>query len=203
MMGIIYFSGGFSRSGWVVTCYNLKLCCLSQGVFEVVDCNCVQVWITIREGLVDRGGSLVVLSWGSFEYCKIVEYKVLISSLDSVVCVGTIVDPLLDDGFFEWGLFPYLCFLTWAPHSYTHRVECGGRNAKYWLTLVESMQTWYFSHTNFGFWIYSSKCSETAPNQSGDSWWPSRPFVHVSFAKFLVRHYVIANKTASIGHLST
>jgi hypothetical protein len=28
-------------------------------------------------------------------------------------------------------------------------------------------------------------------------------FVHVSFAKFLVRHYVIANNTASIGHLST
>jgi hypothetical protein len=27
----------------VVTCYNLKLCSLSQGVFEVVDCNCIQV----------------------------------------------------------------------------------------------------------------------------------------------------------------
>jgi hypothetical protein len=32
--------------------------------------------------------------------------------LDLVVCDGTIVDLWLDDGFFEWGLFPYLCFLT-------------------------------------------------------------------------------------------
>jgi hypothetical protein len=32
--------------------------------------------------------------------------------LDLVVYDGTIVDLWLDDGFFEWGLFPYLCFLT-------------------------------------------------------------------------------------------
>jgi hypothetical protein len=155
---------------------------------------------------VDRGGSWsygLVGLWGSFEYCRIVEYKVLISFWNLVECDGTIVDLLLDDCFFEWGLFPYLCFLTWAPHAYTHQVQCGGRNAKYWLTLVESMQMWYFSHTNSGFWNYSLKRSETSPNQSGDSWWSSRPFVHVLFAKRIVCHYVIANNTASIGHLST
>jgi hypothetical protein len=32
--------------------------------------------------------------------------------LDLVVCNGTIVGLWLDDRFFKWGLFPYLCFLT-------------------------------------------------------------------------------------------
>jgi hypothetical protein len=32
--------------------------------------------------------------------------------LDLVVCDGTIVDLWLDDGFFEWGLFDILYFLT-------------------------------------------------------------------------------------------
>jgi hypothetical protein len=47
---------------------------------------------------------------GLFEYCKIVEYKVLISFWDLVVCDGTIVDLLLDAGFFEWGLFDIFIF---------------------------------------------------------------------------------------------
>jgi hypothetical protein len=34
---------GSSRNQGVVTYYNLKLCCLSQGAFEVVDRNCIQV----------------------------------------------------------------------------------------------------------------------------------------------------------------
>jgi hypothetical protein len=55
---------------------------------------------------------LVIGLEGLSSICKIVEYKVLISFLDLVVCAGTIVDLWLDDGFFEWGLFPYLCFLT-------------------------------------------------------------------------------------------
>jgi hypothetical protein len=58
---------------------------------------------------------LVVWSFGLeglFEYCKIVEYKVIISFWNLVVFDGMTVDSLLDDGFFEWGLFSYLCFLT-------------------------------------------------------------------------------------------
>jgi hypothetical protein len=47
-------------------------------------------------------------SQGSFEYCKIVEYKVLISFWDLVVYDGTIVDLLLDAGFFEWGFLRLL-----------------------------------------------------------------------------------------------
>jgi hypothetical protein len=49
---------------------------------------------------------------GLFEYCKIVEYKVRISFSDVVIYDGTIVVLWLDHRFFEWGLFPYLCFLT-------------------------------------------------------------------------------------------
>jgi hypothetical protein len=43
---------------------------------------------------------------------KIVEYKVLISFWVLVVYDGTIVDLLLDDDFFECGLFDILYFLT-------------------------------------------------------------------------------------------
>jgi hypothetical protein len=39
-----------------------------------------------------------------------VEYKVLISFCDLVVCDGTIVDLWLDDGFFEWGAFSIFMF---------------------------------------------------------------------------------------------
>jgi hypothetical protein len=44
---------------------------------------------------------LVVGLEGLFRYCKIVEYKVLISFWDLVVYNGMIMDLLLDDGFLE------------------------------------------------------------------------------------------------------
>jgi hypothetical protein len=44
---------------------------------------------------------LVIGLEGPSSICKIVEYKVLISFLDLVVCDRTIVDLLLDNGFFE------------------------------------------------------------------------------------------------------